>query len=297
MADSSRAGNWHRVSRAYRCPICRKPDWCLYAGPEGDPTAAICARVESSRRCGEAGWLHRLRDDWRLTRQVVRSISIFPRAGRPDLYRVFVACQSAVRPEQLDRLARALGLSTGSLRQLGIGWCAAYRAWSFPMRDAAGKLLGIRLRREDGGKFAVKGSREGLFLPEGNSEQSETLFVCEGPTDTAALLDLGFGNVAGRPSCTGGVRLLAELVQHRKPAAVVIVADNDGPGHLGADKLASVLACYAPTVRVIAPPAGIKDARAWLRAGAQRQDVEHLPVAAPARRLTVRAILNDKQGR
>src|SRR5207248_11062007 len=45
------------VSRERPCPVCGKPDWCLVAE---DGTAAICQRVGSGKRCGEAGWLHRL---------------------------------------------------------------------------------------------------------------------------------------------------------------------------------------------------------------------------------------------
>ena len=60
-----RDSDWLRVSRSRPCPICGKPDWCLIVGPTDDPTAAICARVESGNRRGDAGWLHRLRDDGR----------------------------------------------------------------------------------------------------------------------------------------------------------------------------------------------------------------------------------------
>jgi hypothetical protein len=49
-----------------------------------------------------------------------------------------------------------------------------------------------------------------------------------------------------------------------------------------------VLAVYATTVQLIAPPPGIKDARAWLQAGATRQEVEQVIQAAPLRRLSVR---------
>ena len=44
------------------CPVCGKPDWCLVAE---DGSAAICARIEegSVKRCGDAGWLHILREN------------------------------------------------------------------------------------------------------------------------------------------------------------------------------------------------------------------------------------------
>ena len=51
-----------RVTKSEPCPICTKSDWCLYAE---DGSAAICARTEqgSTKRCGDAGWLHILRDN------------------------------------------------------------------------------------------------------------------------------------------------------------------------------------------------------------------------------------------
>ena len=108
----------------------------------------------------------------------------------------------------------ALGVSVESLRRLGVGWSAKHRAWAFPMSNAAGDVLGIRLRLPGGKKLSVKGGKEGLVhsrrgplrLPSGRL----LLLIAEGPTDTAALLDLGFSAV-GRPSCTGGVKLLVEL--------------------------------------------------------------------------------------
>jgi hypothetical protein len=278
--------NWRRVSKAKPCPICEKPDWCLVAA---DGNAAICARVESSKRCGEAGWLHQLRDEtlWRLPRHIVRQVRLTSAGPRLDLASLAAAYQQAVDPVRLDEFARSLGLSVEALAALGIGWSAENRAWSFPMSDTSGHVLGIRLRRPEC-KFAVRGSKEGLFLPTMDPADPR-LLVCEGPTDTAALLDMGLAAVAGRPSCTGGIRLLVELAQRRRPAEVVVVADSDEPGRRGADNLASVLVAYVPTVRVVTPPAGIKDARAWLQAGGTRDGVEEVISAASVRRLMIRA--------
>lgn len=52
--------DWLRVTRHRPCPICGRPDWCLFVGSPTSPEAVICARVESGKRCGEAGWLHQL---------------------------------------------------------------------------------------------------------------------------------------------------------------------------------------------------------------------------------------------
>jgi hypothetical protein len=278
---------WRRVSRGKPCPVCERPDWCLVST---DGTAAICARVESPKRCGEAGWLHRLTDaPWRPARRIVRTVPLrHDDAGLPDFTALSRRCQLAVDPGRLHQFARSLGLSADSLSSLAIGWSADQRAWSFPMRNATGVVVGIRLRRPSGFKFAVTGSKEGLFLPAGALDSAGgRLLVCEGPTDTAALLDLGFLAVVGRPSCTGGIKLLVEMAR-RRPSEIVVVADGDEPGQRGADALASILAAYVPAVRVITPPTGIKDARAWKRAGATRQELEQLIVASAVRRLTVR---------
>jgi DNA primase len=159
-------------------------------------------------------------------------------------------------------------------------------------------VLGIRLRRPSGFKFSVKGGREGLFIPSGSGGvgPGQPLLVCEGPTDTAALLDLGFEGVVGRPSCTGGVRLLTELVKRRQRPEVVIVADGDEPGRRGAAHLASVLLGYAPAVRVISPPAGVKDARAWRQSGCTREEVDRAIRAAPVQRLVICARERHAQG-
>ncbi len=218
----------------------------------------------------------------------VRPIPLMP-GGGPDLARLAQDYQEAVDPGRLHQFAASLGLSVTSLCQLGVGWSAQHRAWSFPMMDPDGDVLGIRLRRPDGFKFAVTGGREGLFLPAADSDESSPLYVCEGPTDAAALLDMGFRNVAGRPSCTGGIKLLAQLVQRRSPADVVIMAAGDEPGRRGADNLASTLRIYAPSVRVIAPPTGIKDVREWLKAGATREDISQAIQAAPVLAMPVRA--------
>jgi 5S rRNA maturation endonuclease (ribonuclease M5) len=155
------------------------------------------------------------------------------------------------------------------------------------MQDLAGNVLGIRLRTLSGKKFAVRGGREGLFIPDGLAFSTD-LLVSEGPTDTAALLDLGFEAI-GRPCSSGGTRLIIALVKARKPPAIVIVADVDanGVGQRGAEALASSLVPYHASVRTIFPPNNSKDARGWKQAGATPADVQAAVDAAPERSLRV----------
>jgi phage/plasmid primase-like uncharacterized protein len=160
------------------------------------------------------------------------------------------------------------------------------------MSNTVGDVLGIRLRLADGRKLSVKGGKEGLFLPGPHpaplpeGEGTGALLIAEGPTDTAALLDLGFSAV-GRPSCTGGVKLLVELVRKLPPSGVVIVADRDAPGQRGAASLAAALVAYCSEVRIITPPASVKDAREWKRSGATAADVQAAIDVAPVRKLRV----------
>ena len=158
------------------------------------------------------------------------------------------------------------------------------------MTDASGNILGVRLRRPTGFKFSVAGGNDGLFIPSPPRDDPSSLLICEGPTDAAALIDMSFFNVVGRPNCSGGIKLLVELTQRRQPAEVVIVADGDEPGQHGADNLASVLLAYVPYVRVIQPPQNLKDVRAWLQAGGVKELVQRAITAAPARRLAIRTI-------
>jgi len=253
-------------------------------GPIDIPTAAICARIESPKCVGTkgAGWLHRLRDDdWRRKLRTRRFSIDTPAEPAINFDALAVECESALGPHRRGLLVKELGVSVESLSRLQVGWSEQHRSYTCPRRDADGKTCGIRLRCIDGSKWAMKGSRQGLFLPR-HSPLGHTLVVCEGPTDTAALLMLCFDAV-GRPSCTGGVELLIELLLRHQPHDVAIVADADTPGQHGARDLASRLVGYVPGgVRVVTPPVGVKDAREWMQQRADRLDILNAIEAASA---------------
>ncbi len=65
-------------------------------------------------------------------------------------------------PGMVDVLAGQLGVSRESLYRLGIGWTITESCWTFPERDADGKIIGIVRRFLNGEKFCVKGSKRGL---------------------------------------------------------------------------------------------------------------------------------------
>lgn len=295
---------WRRVSKGHCCPVCGKGDWCMVSE---DGTAAICPRTPDGavRDLGEAGYLHELAESRPRRVRRRRAVQIGIDAGEqppPKFAQMSAGWAAATKIEDLLELSDELGVSPESLTRLGVGWAQQHRAWSFPMRDARGLVRGIRLRGPSGAKWSVKGGREGLFLPSGLADVdgldimdmlditsegvSPRLLVCEGPTDCAALLDLGFAAV-GRPSCTGGTRLLVELVRMRQVQEVIIFADADGngAGQRGAESLGSVLVTYVPAVRIVYPPAGVKDVRQWKQDGATPQDVQAAIEAAQVHRL------------
>lgn len=235
------------------------------------------------------GFVHLLRDGsegW--VRPRTRTVHVEPSTPmRMDLGGLAERCRQVVTLLELRGLAESLGLSVESLRRLRIGWHAYHRAWTFPMQDHLGQVRGIRLRFTDGRKKAVFGGHDGLFIADGLT-YSTPLLIAEGPTDTAALLDLGFEAV-GRPSCTGGVALCADLARAHWPLDMVVVADADVCGQRGAESLAVALLPYSRAIRLIRPPEGIKDARAWKMAGATFADVQAAIDAAGIRHIAIRS--------
>lgn len=274
-----------RVSKSRPCPLCSHGDWCLVSRDD-PPSRAICPRTESARRIGEAGWMHQLRevDEYQVPHSRIRRVRIDV-PPKHDFAAMAEAYARAVDVDRLQHLGRHLGITNTSLQRLRIGWTG--RAWSFPMTDAAGVVRGIRLRLPDGRKLAVKGGREGLFVPT-SLRNDGPLFIAEGPTDTAALLDLGVDAV-GRPSCSGGMRLVMKFVRSRSQDRVVIVADGDAPGQRGAATLACVLALHVRHVSAITPPAPHKDVRAWVNAGATPIDIANAVRSATTSHVVVRA--------
>ena len=208
-----------RVSKANPCPVCKKPDWCRVFGDGW----VECMRVQSDRPAKSGGFMHRPGESG-ANHSHLRPPPKWqpPTINATKLMREWLAATPATA---LEDFAATLGVSTPSLVAVGAAWAAPHSAWAFPMCDGYGNVVGIRLRNERG-KFAVRGSRQGIFLctcgltapddtaqPAGigrlsaaataNGSQSRTLFVCEGPTDTAAAVELGFFAV-GRPNCCCG---------------------------------------------------------------------------------------------
>ena len=174
---------------------------------------------------------------------------------------------AATTASALAEFATALGVSTPSLVAVGAAWAAPHAAWAFPMSDGYGNVVGIRLRNERG-KFAVRGSRQGIFLATVVPAQ-KTLFVCEGPTDTAAAVELGLFAV-GRPNCCCGGLEIRVYARRHECSRVVVISDNDKPGLDGALKVGGELKL---PFAIYVPPA--KDIREFVRLGGTRAMIEN----------------------
>jgi phage/plasmid primase-like uncharacterized protein len=274
--------NFIRVSRQTPCPVCGKPDWC---GVSSDGVWCVCMRVESGRRTKNGGWLH--------AAGAVTAGAPRPSPPPPCDRRLLdpAAYHAALRKtwdwHWADGLALSLGVDCEAVERLDPVYDPMHRAFAFPMRDADGRTVGVRLRNADGRKWAVRGSREGAFIPAGGFAGRE-LVVCEGPTDTAAALTLGLQAV-GRPSCAGATEVIRGICVRMRATLVTIVADHDDlkrrpdgsawrPGISGAADLGRAL---RRQYRVVVPPA--KDIRQWVCEGATRETFDALADCAQRR--------------
>lgn len=195
-------------------------------------------------------------------------------------------CHDAMPKAWRRRAAELLGLSVEPLERLAVGWSGEHRATTWPMRNASGDVIGIRLRcPKTGRKWAVMGSKAGLiFSPDLlRAERLRRLWIPEGPSDTAAMLSVGLA-AAGVPSAGGKRDLAANLCRSLRPAEAIVVADADGPGRDGAERLADELAVVCP-VRVLSPCDGANDPREWTCGGADAAAIEAAADAVELRTL------------
>jgi hypothetical protein len=205
--------DWKRVTKAEPCPVCKKGDWCAIGA-----RYINCMRVMSAKVCQNGGWLHDLG---------AASQPLPPRQPKEptvDVRALLERWDKWTNETQIERLARLLHVDMQSLLALNVVWAEEHDAWAFPMVDAACNVTGVRLRNEKGEKWAVRGGKNGVFLPK--YKAARQAYICEGPTDTAALLSIGLFAI-GRPSCNEGAAILSELLPRLGVRTAVIVGDHD----------------------------------------------------------------------
>lgn len=218
---------WTNVTRQNPCPICEKEDWCRFG-----ERVIKCMRVESERPCKSGGWYHSSDTLVKTPHRVAP-----PRQAKfIDFDAILKNWRGTTQSFQIHAFAKALGVLPEALIMTGAAWSNQYNAWAFPMRDGHCNVIGIRLRNNDGRKWAVEGSRQGIFVPDScinpNKALADFVFLPEGPTDVAAALSLGFLAV-GRPTNLTGNDMVRELMTNKGFYRAVIVADNDPLKQLG----------------------------------------------------------------
>lgn len=257
---------WKKVTRAAPCPICHKPDWC---GVSEDGTAVCCMRIQSDKDSPNGGWIHRTGTPLPFpSRAPVKPLpdALAPRIDADAVWQRFRKSSFAL--EETAAHARLLKLPPWAVWELGAGIDLAGNL-AFPMYDGRLKVCGIRLRSCDGQKWAVKGSRQGVFVATRYGPQewgnAGHAVVVEGPTDAAAVLALNMIPI-GRPSCLGCEETVAEIAKKIGATTLTIVADSDGPGVAGARKLSLTLTA-ARIRHCLVTAGGYKDMRRWLQDG------------------------------
>lgn len=250
-----------RVSRNLPCPICthlhERQGWCLVDVARG---LAICPRVESSRKIGEAGWLHGNSAD------VIGAVTMVRQkpAVERDMNQDWDACASRIVDGDFEKLAYDLQVPVGWIQNMGVG--IAEQGYAFRMYGSNRQVIGIKLRCWNGNKLCVKGSRLGLIIPKSFDYESKQLVITEGESDCAVASGWGL-NAVGRAGCMASVQQLVDMGMSKN---VVIVADNDEAGLSGARRLRDAMRSEAESCVVLTPPE--KDLRRWHISGATTED-------------------------
>lgn len=260
-----------RVSRRMPCPICahlhQNQSWCLVDIRAG---LAICPRVESPKKIGEAGYLHRFSpspdDGTKYLKQNTPSPCI--KKHLIELEGLQHQFRSKITKQKLEQLAKTWGVSSASVDALACGWDG--NAWTFPMRNAEQKIIGYRRRLLCGKKLCVVGSLLGIIVPIATIQAHNTLYITEGESDLAMAIQLGLNAIA-RPGCQSCETILR---YYSKGKEVVIIADNDKPGIAGAKKLQAHIRASTKSCIIITPPIPHKDLRAW--AGHEKNTVQNV---------------------
>jgi len=259
-----------RVHRNLPCPICgpfhRNQGWCLIDLERG---LVICPRIKSAIPVRAAGWLHATDGSTPTIGEPRIRVVQPPPDEVPDLgallqkYRVNTDTLEA----SIQLLSARWQVPVDAIARLRPGWDNLKAQHLFPMYDwtANGSWVVCGLRTRCGSrKAAIRGSRNGLFVPDGTPSPNrfEDLFVVEGESDLAAAVSLGLQAIA-RPGC---LAVEKQTVRYATGCNVVIVRDNDGPGKDGADRLRLLMKGRAKSVVTIAPPPRFKDMREWSHA-------------------------------
>ena len=184
--------SFRRVSKASPCPQCGKPDWCT-VGDYG----VVCMRVQSARPVKNGGWFHRV---WR-----GRGRPLPPppprRQRRPSTPpRCTASGWPARRPRRWRRSPRRWACPRRRWRRWARPGRRRTRRGRFRCATATGTWSASGCATSAASSPCAAAGRASSWP---TVPAQKTLFVCEGPTDTAAAVELGLFAV-GRPNCCCG---------------------------------------------------------------------------------------------
>lgn len=221
-------------------------------------------RVKSDTFSRNGGFIHRYNEKV--------PVYIPPIKQEPEIkinaFKIWHELFKKTNPDKLKLFAQKLGVEVMALHLLGCAWSPLNNAWAFPMKDVHENVIGIRLRNEQGDKWAIKGSKQGLFMAE--MTMQKYLLIVEGPTDLAAALTLGYCAI-GRPSCRGMEKEINDFAIKHHIRDLIIISDNDTPGLLGAEKLQEEISIHST---IVIPPC--KDLRQFLNYGGTKEVLDSL---------------------
>lgn len=119
------------------------------------------------------------------------------------------------------------------------GWDQENICHTFPMKNENNEIVGIHRRWPDGNKGMI--GKLGLFIPTLNWKHDKPLYITEGVSDLAVILECGLQGI-GRPnasSCKDEIEDWMYIQDMR--SFTKIIADNDETGIKGAKILANWL--------------------------------------------------------
>lgn len=260
------------ASRSNPCWVCGAlhtvQGWCLL---DNARRIAICPRVESPRRVGEAGWWH---GSETAPGAFVPSKAFEEQFPEIDWERRWKIASGACTRMDTERLAASLKIPATMIEsavEVGVepGKSGA-NAYAFAMRDGSGRVCGLKLRLEDGRKLCAKGSRLGLIFSRRFDQSKRDLVVTEGESDLMIASAMGHNAIA-RPGCRSCV---TQIVWMARGKDLLVIADNDEAGLSGARALVDAAKQRARSARVVVTAK--KDLREWYCNGGTEKELAWL---------------------
>lgn len=208
--------------------------------------------------CGKFGKASELniKRDWK------KETKNYPKINWEDIN---IELVNKLKNEDLEYLSKKWNINPLFLIALGVGWNNCY---TFPMRSNNNKIIGIQRRFEtkelSGLKLSMESSKLGLFVPQNVKwKDYDTIFITEGLSDLATLLDLGFMGI-GRPNANACIDMTAHWLIKRIFwfDAFIVIADADEAGIRGARELTKKCNEFSDAQWIL-PQQG-KDLREWV---------------------------------